>query len=981
MKHWIHFALPILLVLCVLARADDDTPEAERQSFTVAEGFDVKLFACEKDGVVKPIQTRFDPTGRLWVVQSTVYPQIKPGEIPEDKVLVLDPPGSDGTCPRVHTFVGGLSIPTGIELGDDGVYVGAGTQLLFFKDSRGMDRPDARADEQRVVLSGFGTGDQHQTINSFSFGPGGELWMCQGLSIRSRVETPAGIVGLNQAGIWRFNPRRLTLEGFFGSQAEPQNPWGFVFTDFGEPIVIAGNNSSVIYPVPGLTSRHLDQNIPLIWKEGKGRKCSGGDIVENAHFPKDWQGTLIMGGYINNAVWAVKISDDGSGYALTDRTPLITSSSHSFRPVDVKFGPDGSLYICDWYNPIIGHYQASLRDPRRDKTHGRIWRVTAKGRPLTTPPQLVGTPVAQLLTSLDSRDRWTRQFTKRILANLPAEQVLPELKKYVLSDDRSDLSLTEALGVFQSHEAIEPALLTRLSAAGTSDARAYAASTIGTWADRLPDALDRLAKLIVDTDPRVRLQALVACSYVPDARAMQVAATAADNATDPFIDYAMKNVVFALKPYWLAGLKAGTLRFDKPAQLAMLVKADATPDVLAALRDVLKTTGDATSHLTLLKMLASVGDANDLGQMLDHADAATTAEIAPAIAEAAELRNVRPTGDVNARVSQMIASSDASARAAGLLLAAAWKTQGVHDVVEQLAGDAHQPLVVRQQAVRALPVLAPTDRAKPILASISGSGEPTLRVAAISALTMIDPADASKRAASFLSAGHNDADVADLFQSLLKRRDVLAPLAKALGAAHPTADSARIGVRLMNSAGVSDEALLAVLSEAAGFTRESRKLTEPQIADMAKEVRAKGDPAHGKEIFLRRELSCSSCHSISGVGGHIGPDLGAVGTAQTLEFIIGSIIYPNREVKEGYMSYEITMKNGDTYQAYLLHEDANHLSIHDIARDRDVTLSKNDVVSRVQHGSVMPNGLPDTLTQNEFRDLVAYLGSLGHAGK
>jgi glucose/arabinose dehydrogenase len=305
-----------------------------------------------------------------------VYPQLNAGEVPDDKVLILEDTDGDGRCDKTTVFADGLTIPTGVEVTADGTgaYVGAASQLLFFKDTDG----DGIADERRVVLRGFGTGDMHQTINSFAWGPGGELWMCQGLSINSRVETPWGIVALNKAGLWRFNPRAAKLEGFFGSEREPQNPWGYVFTDFGEPIVIAGNNSSPIYPVPGLVpNRRDDLQIPLIWRNGGGRKCSGGAIVETAAWPKPWQGAQIVGGYINNAVWALRLVDDGAGFALEDREqPLIRSTSQSFRPVDVKFGPDGALYICDWYNPIIGHYQASFRHPDRDKVHGRIWRVS-----------------------------------------------------------------------------------------------------------------------------------------------------------------------------------------------------------------------------------------------------------------------------------------------------------------------------------------------------------------------------------------------------------------------------------------------------------------------------------------------------------------------------------------------------------------------------------------------------------------------------
>src|SRR4030095_8066885 len=124
---------------------------------------------------------------------------------------------------------------------------------------------------------------------------------------------------------------------------------------------------------------------------GKGRKTSGPEIIETRHFPDEWQGAMIVGGYLNNAVWTLKIEDDSAGFRIVDHPTLphlITSTSGAFRPVDVKLGPDGALYICDWYNPIIGHYQASFRHPDRDKLHGRIWRVTWKGDPDPAPPPI-----------------------------------------------------------------------------------------------------------------------------------------------------------------------------------------------------------------------------------------------------------------------------------------------------------------------------------------------------------------------------------------------------------------------------------------------------------------------------------------------------------------------------------------------------------------------------------------------------------------
>ena len=166
-------ALLTALTFCAASAPaqDRDDPAAERASFTLAEGFEAALFASEKDAVVKPIQIRFDARGRLWVIGSTVYPQIEPGQAPDDKVLILEDTDGDGRCDRTTVFADGLMVPTGLETLADGsgCYVGHGTELLLLKDTDG----DGRADTREVVLRGFGTADSHQNINSFAWGASG----------------------------------------------------------------------------------------------------------------------------------------------------------------------------------------------------------------------------------------------------------------------------------------------------------------------------------------------------------------------------------------------------------------------------------------------------------------------------------------------------------------------------------------------------------------------------------------------------------------------------------------------------------------------------------------------------------------------------------------------------------------------------------------------------------------------------------------
>ena len=966
--------LLLLLSLSVAAlhAAEEHDPATELASFEIADGFSVNLFASETDGVINPIQIRFDPRGRVWVIISTVYPQLEPGQVPNDKVLILEDTNADGRADKTTVFAEGLMIPTGIELVENGAYIGHGTELLLLQDRNGDDR----ADERKVVLRGFGTGDNHQNINSFLWGPGGELWMSQGFHTFSNVETPWGIMRMEKAGLWRFWPRRLKLDAFYGSQYEPQNPWGFAFTHWGEPIVIAGNNSSPIYAVPGMVSRRFADPPPLIWPKGQGRKSSGGDIVGTTHFPEDWQGTLILGGYINNAVWALRILDDGSGLALEDREPLIRSSSRNFRPVDVKFAPDGSLYICDWYNPIIGHYQASFRHPDRDKSHGRIWRVTANGRPLNKPPQLLGLSSSQLLQHLGSSDRWTRHFAKRILAEKPAEEVMTALERWIADPARTEHELKEALGVFQSHEIIKQDLLARLCRAEDPGARGYAAGVVGAWADRLSDPLQYLRPLISDPSARVRLHALVSSTYIPSAEAMELAAIVTDLPMDRFLEYAWKQAVYALKPYWLPALQAGDLKFDgQLSRLTMLVRADRSPDTLQVVRQV--AFSDQPGRMLFRKLLLELGEPQDIARLLQDKD--ISPDLLTDLVATVEQRRINAPLAPDQLLNPLLNTPDDLTKALALRLSGLWNANHLAPEARALARKETASLTARQHALEALAHFQDA-QSRSLLAQLSRSGPPLLRASSIAAMTRHDLASGAKLAGPLLAGKDIPEAAAKVYHAFLQREGGASTLAASLEETLPSAPNAETGLRIMSSSGRRDERLVRILAKAAGHTVAAHSMDEHELRGFSGEVRSSGDFQNGREVFRRPELGCLACHSVHGEGGQLGPDLSALGTAQPIDFIVGAILNPNQEVKEGFLSVSVTTKEGEEFQGYQLRETGEELVLRDALANREVRIPRSQIREKRQSGSIMPVGLVDTLTHEEFRDLVRYLSDLGKPG-
>ena len=422
----------------------------------------------------------------------------------------------------------------------------------------------------------------------------------------SRVESPWGIARLDRAAIWRMNPRTLRLEGFFGGGMAGANCWGVAFDDYGQVFHKTGDRPHGYWSVPGMVrgaspigsgstteANASYQNSPEQYHSvgplfETPRKSTSLDFIGTQAMPEDIQGCALLAGYFGNVVQLHRLDDSGAGFRSSLLPDLMASTNTAFRPVDVSVGPDGALYLADWYNPVIGHYQASYADPKRDRSHGRIWRITAEGHAPIKQPTLGKMSPGELLDQLRSPERWTRYQAKRLLADAPSDQVVAAADARLAHLDESDDRFAlEVAGVFAAHESPRQDLLERLLSAKDPRVRAYGARLAGMWSDRLPKAGNLLRNAVRDTHPRVRLEAVVAASYLQEANAIEVVAAAVDQPMDPFLDYAIRQSARALQPRWESLLDDDTLTLGSQAQTDYLTALRGTPPKRASLGEAI----------------------------------------------------------------------------------------------------------------------------------------------------------------------------------------------------------------------------------------------------------------------------------------------------------------------------------------------------------------------------------------------------------
>ncbi len=909
---------------------NDKSIQEELASFKLHKDYNIELYASEALGIADPCTMRWDENGRLWVLCIPTYPQPLPGESANDKLIVLEDKNKDGKADASTVFADNLDIPLGFELGHNGVYLGEQTKLLFLKDTNN----DLKNDVTQTLLSGFGTHDSHQTINSFTWSPGGELFFAQGLSIHSSVETPWGIKKAHRGGIWRYRPMAHQLDNILDQSTASDNPWGMTFGDWGE-FFTKSNDTGIYFTSPALV---LSEHKALVPEIGATQIKSGVvEIPRSNHIPADLRNDILVAGYYNNKVERLKLTESGAGYKAKLIEPLLSSTGKNFRPVDIKMGPDGAIYVLDWYNPIIGHYQASLRDPQRDKTHGRIWKITAKNRPLLKMPELANQTVASLLDHLKSDEYWTRYQVRRLLAAKKEKEILPEVNKWIKKTS-NERDLVEAIALYETFETVNEPLLKRLLKAKNPGARGYAVQLTGRWSDRIKDPLELIKPLISDNHPRVRLMALVACSQVHTPEAMNAAVKILKYPMDKFTNHAFDKTVFALKDSWEPAFKNNTIKFENNNQLATVISV-LTPEWCTAktYRDLLKSEGYSSIVKTnLLKALANIGSAGDIEYILGLPFTQTNIPLIEAIGKK--------------EFKQANASTATS----------------IKNILNRSTSD--ELTLATIKLGKAANVLS-TD----ILNKYISAKSKLIRISAINGLAKIDLNRGIGETMKEIKK--NNGDIGDMRETIIAviyepgGINALNEEIKKQGLDGPQASALLVA---LDQKHVTDKNLLQTIAKFESKQQNTfpKQYNEEYTGKLAAKAKA-ANALEGEKIY--NKLTCATCHKIKDKGGNIGPNLSAIGSGLSMPDIITEVLWPNKNIKEGFNSVGLELKNGESMQGIKVLENTESISIKSSASATPVSVKKKDIANIITIGSSMPEGLVNSITEDELASLIKYL--------
>jgi putative heme-binding domain-containing protein len=955
-----------------IAATDALSPSDERKAFTVPKGFEVQLVAAEPD-IGKPIQIAFDARGRLWVTTSRHYPfAAKDGETPSDKLYVLSNFGDDGLARTVECFYDKLNIPIGVLPLPDcrSCIVSNVGRILKLTDNDG----DGRADKEEVLLDGFGTDDTHGMMNSYVLMPDGWVYACHGFRNMSIVRAKDGSeVHMQSGNTFRFRPDGSRIEPWTFGQV---NPFGMTVDAYFNLYTADCHSKPITQLIRGATYQSFAKPhdglgfAPHVAGHSHGSTALCGlASYEADHYPRSYRGCMFLGNVVTNRVNADRITWKGSTPVAEERPDFMTSRDPWFRPTDVKLGLDGALYVADFYNRIIGHYEVDLTHPLRDKNRGRVWRVVWKGtKTASSPPR---SPIDDMTTATaDKVDALLNHanITVRLLAT---NELIRRGKPSVPACFSTATYSAHRLWIYRNPEelllplpALDPMQAVHAQRVLTDQREKkepQAGKPLPFETSQLKGQLARAAidDMISQVSARnipVLIELIRKCpvedSHLRHAARVALRNTLRDGGKWPEVadaedakvldDVALGVPTFESASYLFGRCRKGTLdpRFcqhigehgNADQAKALVRRIDADSDLSRGLDNLQSlVAGLRTRNAKLLKAelpvavrLAHAGlkseDAGVLQRAIDLAAGLKSAEFFDPLAAVAA-NDKLPEPQRSSALTWLLTID--FAKGAPILI--------------NVLNDASASAALREKAAVALGAIKKTETREALVTALQTA--PGALATVIAGALANSPAGAD----ALLDAIQRGKASPRLLQ---ERSVTVKLLAIEQGALKPRIDELTVGLPS------ADEKLAGLMKE--------------RIAGFAK---ATPTVELGKKVFMER---CAGCHQLNGTGQKIAPQLDGIGN-RGLSRLIEDVLDPNRNIDAALRATTIVTSDGRSFIGQLLREEGEVIVLADNT-GKEVRIAAKDIDERaVSAISIMPANFDAVIADADFYNLMAYL--------